>query len=126
MIKNLDHFVLTVIDLERTKAFYCEILGMIFEEFAKDRQALKFGSSKINLHVAGRELSPRAHLAKPGTADLCFIIEGELEEMQSRLLVAGIDILEGPVKRTGARGTITSLYVRDPDLNLIELSVYDS
>ncbi|MEX1034873.1 MAG: VOC family protein [Sneathiella sp.] len=126
MIKNLDHFVLTVVDLERTKAFYCEILGMTFEEFAKDRQALKFGQSKINLHVAGRELSPRAHLAKPGTADLCFIIDGELEAMQSRLLAAGIAILEGPVKRTGARGSITSLYVRDPDLNLIELSVYDS
>ncbi len=125
MIKNIDHLVLTVADIERTKDFYCEILGMIYEEFGEGRRALKFGQSKINLHIAGHELTPRAHLAKPGTADLCFIIEGELGEMRARLEADGIDILEGPVKRTGARGSITSLYVRDPDLNLIELSVYD-
>lgn len=124
MIKNLDHLVLTVADIERTKAFYCEILGMIYEEFGEGRRALKFGNAKINLHLAGHEFEPKAHLAKPGTADLCFIIEGELGEMRARLLAAGVAILEGPVKRTGARGPITSLYVRDPDLNLIELSVY--
>lgn len=126
MIKNLDHLVLTVADIERTKAFYCEILGMIYEEFGEGRRALKFGNAKINLHLAGREFEPKAHLAKPGTADLCFIIEGDLGEMRARLEAAGIAILEGPVTRTGARGPITSLYVRDPDLNLIELSVYDS
>lgn len=126
MIKNLDHLVLTVADIERTKAFYCEILGMIYEEFGEGRRALKFGNAKINLHLAGHEFEPKAHLAKPGTVDLCFIIEGELGEMRARLLAAGVAILEGPVKRTGARGPITSLYVRDPDLNLIELSVYDS
>ncbi len=126
MIKNLDHLVLTVADIERTKAFYCEILGMIYEEFGEGRRALKFGNAKINLHLAGHEFEPKAHLAKPGTADLCFIIEGELGEMRARLEAAGVAILEGPVTRTGARGPITSLYVRDPDLNLIELSVYDS
>lgn len=126
MIKNIDHLVLTVANIERTKYFYCEILGMIYEEFGEGRRALKFGPSKINLHLAGHEFEPKAHLAKPGTADLCFIIEGELGEMHSRLEAAGITIIEGPVKRTGARGPITSLYVRDPDLNLIELSVYDS
>ncbi|MCF8468889.1 MAG: VOC family protein [Sneathiella sp.] len=125
MIKNIDHLVLTISNLERTKAFYCEMLGMTFEEFAEGRQALKFGSSKINLHIVGQELTPRAHLAKPGTADLCFIIEGTLSAMRARLDAAGVAILEGPVRRTGARGPITSLYVRDPDLNLIELSVYD-
>ncbi len=126
MIDRLDHLVLTVANLAQTRAFYCEILGMRYEEFGEGRQALKFGSSKINLHLAGHELSPRAHIAKPGTADLCFIISGELAAMQARLEAAGIGILEGPVTRTGARGSITSLYVRDPDLNLIELSVYDS
>ena len=126
MIKNIDHIVLTVSDIERTKAFYCEILEMIFEEFGEGRRALKFGASKINLHLAGHEFEPKAHLAKPGTADLCFIIEGTLEAMRARLERAGIAILEGPVRRTGARGPITSLYVRDPDLNLIELSVYGS
>lgn len=125
MIKKLDHLVMTVADIERTKMFYCEILGMIFEEFGEGRRALNFGQSKINLHLAGHEFEPKAHLAKPGTADLCFIIEGDLEEMQARLVAAGIAILEGPVARTGARGPITSIYVRDPDLNLIELSVYD-
>ncbi|MDF2366453.1 VOC family protein [Sneathiella sp.] len=125
MIKNLDHLVLTVADIERTKVFYCKILGMTYEEFGEGRRAVTFGSSKINLHLAGHEFEPKAHLAKPGTADLCFIIEGELGDMQARLDAAGIDILEGPVTRTGARGSITSLYVRDPDLNLIELSVYE-
>ena len=125
MIKNIDHIVLTVSNIERTKYFYCELLEMTYEDFGEGRRALKFGTSKINLHLAGHEFEPKAHLAKPGTADLCFIIEGELEEMQARLVAAGIAILEGPVARTGARGSITSIYVRDPDLNLIELSVYD-
>ena len=98
---------------------------MTYEEFGEGRRALKFGTSKINLHLVGQEFEPKAHLAKPGTADLCFVIEGELGEMRSRLEAAGVTILEGPVTRTGARGPITSIYVRDPDLNLIELSVYE-
>jgi len=124
MIKNIDHLVLTVSSIERTKVFYCEILDMVFEEFGEGRRALTFGQSKINLHLSGHEFEPKAHLARPGTADLCFIIEGSLADMKARLEAAGAPIIEGPVTRTGARGPITSLYVRDPDLNLIELSVY--
>ncbi|MAL80041.1 MAG: VOC family virulence protein [Sneathiella sp.] len=125
MIKNLDHFVLTVVDIDKTKQFYCSLLGMTYQEPGKGRRALHFGASKINLHLAGHEFEPKAHLARPGTADLCFIIEGELETMAARLEAAGVSILMGPVVRTGARGPITSIYVRDPDLNLIELSVYE-
>ena len=125
MINRLDHLVLTVKDLEKTKSFYCDLLGMTFSEFGAGRQALHFGTSKINLHIAGKELEPKAHLAKPGTADLCFIIEGALSEMEQKLRDAGIELIDGPVSRTGATGPISSLYVRDPDLNLIELSIYD-
>lgn len=125
MIKNIDHLVLTVTDIEQTKRFYCSLLGMTYQESGKGRRALHFGASKINLHLAGHEFEPKAHLAKPGTADLCFIIEEELDIMQSRLEAAGVSLLMGPVSRAGAQGTITSLYVRDPDLNLIELSVYE-
>lgn len=125
MIKSLDHLVITSSDIEATKAFYCDILGMRFEAFGKNRQALHFGSQKINVHIQGKELEPKAHVALPGTADLCFVISCSIDEMQSRLEEGGISILDGPVKRTGAVGSITSLYVRDPDLNLIELSVYE-
>ncbi|TNE34279.1 MAG: VOC family protein [Alphaproteobacteria bacterium] len=111
--------------MEKTRDFYCDLLGMIYEEFGEGRRALKFGGSKINLHVAGHEFEPKAQLAKPGTADLCFILSGNLEDMMARVQAADVDILEGPVPRTGARGPITSIYLRDPDLNLIELSVYD-
>ncbi len=125
MINKLDHFVLTISDLEKTKFFYCKILDMDYSEFGEGRRALHFGTSKINLHIAGKEFEPKAHLARPGTADLCFIIEGSLASMRERLAANGVPILEGPVSRTGATGPITSLYVRDPDLNLIELSVYE-
>ena len=124
MIDRLDHFVLTVENIEKTKRFYCGCLGMEYSQFGEGRQALHFGASKINLHIAGKEFEPKAHLAKPGTADLCFIIQGSLEEMKKKLSRFKIEILEGPVQRTGATGPITSLYVRDPDLNLIELSIY--
>jgi catechol 2,3-dioxygenase-like lactoylglutathione lyase family enzyme len=125
MILSLDHLVLTVADLDSTRRFYCDILGMTFERFGEGRQALHFGTQKINLHIKGKEFEPKAHLAAVGTADLCFIIEGALDEVAQQLITGGIDILEGPVKRTGASGPITSLYVRDPDLNLIELSTYN-
>ncbi len=125
MIKNIDHLVITISDLSKTRNFYCNILGMKFEEFGEGRMALKFGTSKINLHLRGREFEPKAHVALPGTADLCFIIEEELDEMQAKLSAADIEIIEGPVRRTGANGPIMSLYVRDPDMNLIELSSYD-
>ncbi|USG60057.1 VOC family protein [Sneathiella marina] len=125
MIDRLDHLVLTVANLDETKAFYCDVLEMGFEVFGEGRQALTFGRSKINLHIQGKELEPRAYLAKPGTADLCFILSGSLAAIQSRLKAASIPILQGPVSRTGATGPITSIYVRDPDLNLIELATYD-
>lgn len=126
MINSLDHLVITIENLSNTKSFYCNILGMKYEEFGEGRMALKFGQSKINLHLKGREFEPKAHVALPGTADLCFIIDGDLAEMEARLRAEGIEIIEGPVRRTGANGPIMSLYVRDPDLNLIELSSYDS
>lgn len=125
MIDRLDHLVLTVANLEGTKAFYCGVLEMGFEVFGEGRPALTFGRSKINLHIQGRELEPRALLAKPGTADLCFILSSDLVELQNKLKAASIPVLQGPVSRTGATGPITSIYVRDPDLNLIELATYD-
>jgi len=125
MIKKLDHFVLTISNIRRTCEFYCDLLAMKYEEFGEGRMALKFGTSKINLHIEGHEFEPKAHRALPGTADLCFIIEGSIADMQARLADAGVDILAGPVSRTGATGPITSIYVRDPDFNLIELSSYD-
>lgn len=125
MIDHLDHFVLTISDLKKTRRFYCGMLKMTFREFGEGRQALHFGRTKINLHIVGRELEPKAHLAKPGTADLCFIINCPIVEMQRILNSYDVAIEDGPISRTGASGPITSLYVRDPDLNLIELSVYD-
>jgi len=126
MINRLDHLVITVVDLDKTKKFYCDLLGMAFAEFGAGRQALHFGTTKINIHIKGKELEPKAQVALPGTADLCFIMNCSIEEMQARLSKFDYPILEGPVRRTGATGSITSLYVRDPDQNLIELSVYDS
>ncbi|MEH6403170.1 MAG: VOC family protein [Sneathiella sp.] len=125
MIDRLDHLVITVEDLNKTKNFYCDLLGMDFNEFGAGRQAFHFGKTKINIHIKGRELEPKAHVALPGTADLCFIMSCSIEKMQARLADFGYPLLEGPVQRTGATGSITSLYVRDPDQNLIELSVYD-
>ena len=125
MINRLDHLVLTVADLEATKAFYCDILGMRFEAFGVGRQALHFGQQKINLHIKGQELEPKAHVALPGTADLCFIVDIPLDQVIDRLEAGGISIQEGPVRRTGAKGPVTSVYVRDPDQNLVELSTYD-
>ncbi|HEY3185192.1 MAG TPA: VOC family protein [Gaiellaceae bacterium] len=112
-IQSLDHLVLTVRDLDATIAFY-EGLGMRHAVFDGDRHALAFGSAKLNLHVAGHEFEPKAAQPTPGSADLCFLVD-ELE-------VDGLDVLEGPVERTGATGTMLSVYVRDPDGNLVELS----
>jgi catechol 2,3-dioxygenase-like lactoylglutathione lyase family enzyme len=112
-IQSLDHLVLTVRDLDATIAFY-ERLGMRHLVFDGDRQALAFGSAKVNLHLAGHEFEPKAARPTPGSADLCFLVD-ELD-------VDGLDVLEGPVERTGATGRIRSVYVRDPDGNLVELS----
>ena len=124
MIDHIDHIVLTTRDREGCIAFYTGILGMKLEKFAEGRLALKFGSQKINLHEWGREFEPRAHVAAPGTLDLCFIASVPLEKVIQRLRESKIPILEGPVKKTGAMGPMMSVYVRDPDLNLVEISVY--
>jgi catechol 2,3-dioxygenase-like lactoylglutathione lyase family enzyme len=125
LIDRIDHIVLTTRDLAGCVRFYTDVLGMKLESFrtpTETRQALKFGSQKINLHEWGREFTPRAHVAAPGTLDLCFIASVPLGEVIARLKTAKIPILEGPVMKTGATGPIRSVYVRDPDLNLVEIS----
>ena len=121
MIVSLDHFVLTVRDIGATIAFY-EKLGMTVQRDGRGRVSLHFGRQKINLHPLGGEFEPRASLAMPGTGDLCFLVEGPVARMAERLDAAGIPILLGPAKRTGATGLILSIYCRDPDGNLVELS----
>jgi catechol 2,3-dioxygenase-like lactoylglutathione lyase family enzyme len=120
-IHALDHLVLTVADVEASVAFY-ERLGMRREVFGEGRVALRFGTQKLNLHAAGAEIAPHARQPAPGSADLCFLVEGSLEDLGSELAAAGIQIEVGPVERTGAQGPIRSLYLRDPDGNLVELS----
>jgi catechol 2,3-dioxygenase-like lactoylglutathione lyase family enzyme len=125
MIDHVDHIVLTTRDLKGCVRFYGEVLGMKLEEFrtpTETRLALKFGNQKINLHEWGREFTPRAHVAAPGTLDLCFIASIPLEQVIAKLEAAGVPILEGPVMKTGAVSKIRSVYVRDPDLNLVEIS----
>ena len=127
MIDHIDHIVLTTRDLKGCIRFYTEILGMKLEEFrtpTEKRLALKFGQQKINVHEWGKEFAPRAHVAAPGTLDLCFIAAIPLDEVVKRLKQAKVEILEGPVAKTGALGPMMSVYVRDPDLNLVEISVY--
>ncbi|MEM8792026.1 MAG: VOC family protein [Pseudomonadota bacterium] len=123
MIRSLDHLVLTVASIEETVAFYCGVLGMEEVVFGEGRRALAFGSQKINLHEAGREFSPRAMRPTPGSGDLCFLADRPLADVVARIEVAGVAIEEGPVPRTGATGPIMSVYLRDPDDNLIEISV---
>ena len=123
-IERLDHFVLTVQDLQKTLAFYVDVLGMQAITFGQGRHALQYGQQKINLHIKGQEFEPKAQQVLCGSADLCFITSTPLEQVEQELKQAGLDILEGPVQRTGAIGPITSLYVRDPDGNLIEISQY--
>ncbi|WP_425087151.1 VOC family protein [Stappia sp.] len=120
-ISSLDHIVLTVSDLDATVAFYCGVLDMEEVIFGGGRRALRFGAQKINLHVAGAEFSPAAHRPTPGSGDLCFLVEA-LDAVIARLEMAGVAIEEGPVSRTGAWSPLRSVYIRDPDGNLIELS----
>jgi catechol 2,3-dioxygenase-like lactoylglutathione lyase family enzyme len=125
MIDHIDHIVLTTRDKDGCIRFYTEVLGMQLERFrtpTEERLALKFGSQKINVHEWGREFTPRAHVAAPGTLDLCFIAALPLDQVVNRLREMRVPILEGPVMKTGATGPIRSVYVRDPDLNLIEIS----
>ena len=121
-IDHLDHLVLTVLSIEATCAFYADVLGMRVERFGAGRTALRFGNQKINLHEVGRELEPKAKRPTPGSADLCFITESPLDDVIADLARLGIPIEVSPVDRTGATGPIRSVYVRDPDMNLIEIS----
>jgi catechol 2,3-dioxygenase-like lactoylglutathione lyase family enzyme len=123
-IDRIDHVVLTVDDVERAIAFYVDVLGMVEVTFGSGRKALTFGSSKINLHQRGREFEPKAATPTPGSADLCLIADDPLEEVLAELAANGVAVEEGPVARTGATGPIMSVYLRDPDRNLIELSNY--
>ena len=123
-IDRLDHLVLTVADMAASLAFYRDVLGMTEQTFGEGRKAVAFGSSKINLHDAAAPVEPHARRPTPGSADLCVVVDGPLDDVAAELRAAGVPIEIGPVERTGARGTIESLYVRDPDANLVELSVY--
>ncbi|MEX5491165.1 VOC family protein [Pseudomonas fulva] len=122
MINHLDHLVLTTIDVEACKDFYTRVMGMNLEIFGAGRLALRFGEQKINVHVRGHEFEPKAHLPVSGALDLCFIASISLEKFVAHLEAQQWPIIEGPVQRTGATGPIRSVYVRDPDLNLIEIS----
>ena len=123
-IVNLDHIVLTVRDIANTVKFYESVLGMSQEIYDDGRIALKFGNQKINLHEYGREIEPKASQPIPGSEDLCFITDTKIEIAMESVKSKGIYILEGPVRRTGAIGSIISFYFRDPDGNLIEIANY--
>jgi catechol 2,3-dioxygenase-like lactoylglutathione lyase family enzyme len=120
-IRSLDHIVLTVADPEATVAFY-ERLGMRREEFGDGRLALRFGDQKLNLHQAGKPIQPHARRPTPGSADVCLLVAGSLDDVERELELDGVVFELGPVERTGATGRIRSLYLRDPDGNLVELS----
>ncbi|MFL9926292.1 VOC family protein [Herbaspirillum lusitanum] len=122
LIDHLDHLVLTTVDPAASEHFYVDVLGMQLEAFGEGRKAFRFGNQKINLHVRGKEFEPKAHLPVPGALDLCFIAAVPLEQVIARLKEKQWPIIEGPVMRTGATQKIRSVYVRDPDLNLIEIS----
>lgn len=124
-VNRIDHMVLTVKDIERTCEFYESILGMRRIAFGDGRIALSFGIQKINLHQSGHEFEPKAGCVKAGSADLCFIIDTPIELALAELIDKGIPVIEGPVARTGATGKIISVYFRDPDANLIEVSNYE-
>jgi len=129
VIHHLDHLVLTTEHEEACIQFYTKVLGMQLESFVGgdppvERRAFRFGNQKINLHLKGREFEPKAFHPTPGALDLCFIATVSIEEVQVRLEEFNVPIIEGPVQRTGATGKIRSVYVRDPDQNLIEISQY--
>ena len=123
-LDRLDHLVLTVRNIETTCTFYSNVLGMEVVTFENGRKALSFGSQRINLHEAGKEFEPKASRPTPGSADLCFTTTTSIDEVVRRLELSKVRILGGPVNRTGALGEMMSVYFRDPDLNLIEVSNY--
>lgn len=124
MIERLDHLVLTVADINVTVDFYERVLGMRHERFGAGRSALVFGRQKFNLHQAGREFEPKAARPTPGAIDLCLITQWSMAQVLEHLAGQGVSVEEGPVARTGAVGPIESVYFRDPDSNLIEVSRY--
>lgn len=124
-IDRLDHLVLTVASIDKTCEFYSGVLGMQVTRFGEGRTALTFGRQKINLHEVGREFAPRAAHATAGSGDLCLISAVPLEEVIAHLDARGVTIIEGPVEKTGATGAIRSVYFRDPDGNLVEVSEYE-
>lgn len=122
LVRAIDHFVLTCGDVETTVAFYERALGMTGETFAGGRRALAFGSQKINLHQAGAEFTPRAQKPVPGAGDFCLLSDTPVAEIAEHLASMGVELIEGPVPKTGATGPLTSIYFRDPDGNLVEVS----
>ena len=123
-IESIDHLVLTVADIETTIDFYTRVLGMESVEFGEGRRALKFGNQKINLHEAAKEIAPHARIPEPGSADLCLLTTSSIDDVITILENSEITIELGPVQRTGAMGAIDSVYIRDPDGNLLEISNY--
>ncbi|WP_188007954.1 VOC family protein [Photobacterium damselae] len=123
-VLRLDHLVLTVENIDRTLRFYQVVLGMKVIHFAEGRVALEFGNQKINLHQKSSEFEPKAAIVQPGSADLCFIADVDIADFCAHCSSLNIPILQGPIQRTGAMGSITSVYIRDPDGNLLELSNY--
>ena len=121
-LEKLDHLVLPVSDIDAIAMFYTTYLGMEKRVFGENRVALHFGDQKINLHPAGWDYEPKARVSIAGSADLCFIVSERVESLQAKLVHLGVEIIEGPVARTGATGPLRSIYIRDPDGNLIELS----
>jgi catechol 2,3-dioxygenase-like lactoylglutathione lyase family enzyme len=125
MIERIDHIVLTTSVPDRASTS-TRVLGMTLETFDDGRTAFRFGRQKINLHVNGSEFEPKAHLPVPGALDLCLITDGPLDRVIAHLAECAVAIVAGPVARTGAVGRMRSVYVRDPDLNLIAISEYVS
>lgn len=124
-IDGLDHLVLTVKDIDATCAFYESVLGMKVTTYGDNRKSLLFGAHKINLHEFGKEFEPKAEKPTPGSADICFFTSAPLSEVITHLASCDVAVLDGPVQRTGARGPLVSVYFRDPDMNLIEVSNFD-
>jgi len=121
-IQQIDHLVLTVRNIAATCGFYSQVLGMEVIVFADERKALRFGQQKINLHEQGKEFEPKALVPTPGSTDLCFLTRVPLAQVIQHIRSCGVQIIEGPVRRTGAIGPIESIYLRDPDGNLLEIS----
>jgi catechol 2,3-dioxygenase-like lactoylglutathione lyase family enzyme len=123
-VRAIDHVVLTVADIDKTIDFYTRVLGMKQETFGSGRKALSFGTQKFNLHQKGREFEPKAAHPTSGSIDICLICETPIAQVIDHLKRWNVEVAEGPVQRTGAVGKINSVYVRDPDQNLVELSNY--